>query len=260
MAVKQRTKSTPSDALPHPGQANALSNISPGDIEVLFDAIPDVLFFVKDEQGRYTHVNITMVRRLGLKSRSEVIGKRVSDVYPSGLSAAYARQDAQVLAGEIIENLLELQIFPNRAPGWCLTCKRPLFIDSKIMGVVGISRDLGLPDSRGPIYEQLRLALTYLSEHFSENVRMQTLMDITGFSESKLQRYFRQVFQLTPQQMLTRLRIQMAMHRVRGDESVASIGQACGFSDQSAFTRQFKAMVGMTPSDYRTLLRKEAST
>lgn len=226
---------------------------------MLFDAIPDVLFFVKDEQGRYTHVNITMVRRLGLKSRSEVIGKRVGDVYPPGLSVAYARQDARVLAGEIIDNLLELQIFPNREPGWCLTCKRPLFVDGGIKGVVGISRDLGLPDSRGPIYEQLRLALTYLSEHFAENVRMQTLLEITGFSESKLQRYFRQVFQLTPQQMLTRLRIEMAMHRVRGDESIASVGQACGFSDQSAFTRQFKATVGLTPSDYRALFRKGSS-
>ena len=255
--AKHRVDPSATDALSNPDRALALSCIGPWDIEALFDAIPDVLFFVKDEQGRYTHVNITMVRRLGLKSRSEVIGKRVSEVYPSGLSAAYARQDARVLAGEIIENLLELQIFPNRLPGWCLTCKRPLFIDGRIKGVVGISRDLGLPDSRGPIYEKLRLALTYLSQHFAENVRMQTLMDITGFSESKLQRHFRQVFQLTPQQMLVRLRIQMAMHRVRGDESIASIGHACGFSDQSAFTRQFKVLVGMTPSDYRALLRKE---
>ena len=245
------------DSLHYPSPVNSLPNVPPADIEALFDAIPEVLFFAKDERGLYTHVNITMVRRLGLKSRSQVIGKRVNDVYPSGLSATYARQDAQVLGGETIENLLELHIFPNRSPGWCLTCKRPLFVDGRIAGMIGISRDLGQPDSRGPIYEQLRQALTYLNQHFAENVRMQTLMELTGFSASKLQRYFRQVFQLTPQQVLTRLRIQMAIRRVRGGESIASIGQACGFTDQSAFTRQFKATVGMTPRDYRALLRKD---
>lgn len=45
------------------------------------------------------------------------------------------------------------------------------------------------------------------------------------------------------------------MRLLRDDDSIASIGQACGFADQSAFTRQFKATVGMTPRDYRALGR-----
>jgi AraC-like DNA-binding protein len=43
------------------------------------------------------------------------------------------------------------------------------------------------------------------------------------------------------------------MRLLHGDDSIASIGQHCGFADQSAFARQFKATVGMTPRDYRTL-------
>lgn len=46
-----------------------MKSIDPADLEALFDAVPDVLFFVKDREGRYTHVNQTMLRRLGLKSR-----------------------------------------------------------------------------------------------------------------------------------------------------------------------------------------------
>jgi AraC-like DNA-binding protein len=80
---------------------------------------------------------------------------------------------------------------------------------------------------------------------------MQTLLDITGFSLSKLERTFRKVFQMTPQQVLTRLRIQMAVHLLHGGDSIASIGQACGFTDQSAFTRKFKAEVGVSPRGYR---------
>lgn len=225
--------------------------VEPADIEALFDAIPDVLFFIKDCDGRYTHINQTMLRRLGLKSRKEVIGRTAAEIYPTGLSADYAQQDARVLEGEVIENLMELHLFANREPGWCLTCKRPLRVEGEIRGLIGISRDLGQKHSLGAQYEHLRLALAHLNAHYAENVRMQTLLDITGFSLSKLERSFRKVFQMTPQQVLTRLRIQMAMHLLHGNDSVASIGQACGFSDQSAFTRKFKAESGMSPRAYR---------
>ena len=225
--------------------------IEPADIEALFDAIPSVLFFAKDMEGRYTHVNQTMLRRLGLKARSEVIGRRADEVYPAGLSEAYVEQDARVLSGEIIENVMELHLFANQQPGWCLSCKRPIVQDGVIVGLIGISRDLGQRGGLETEYEPLRLALEYLNEHYGQNVRMQTLLDITGFSLSKLERSFRKVFQMTPQQVLTRLRIQMAQHLLHGNDSVASIGQACGFTDQSAFTRKFKAEVGMAPRTYR---------
>ncbi|KRG42490.1 AraC family transcriptional regulator [Stenotrophomonas pictorum JCM 9942] len=232
--------------------------IDPAEIEALFDAIPSVLFFAKDTQGRYTHVNMTMMQRLGMKSRSEVIGKRADEVYPAGMSEAYVEQDARVLGGEVIENVMELQLLANRQPGWCLTCKRPIIEHGKVVGLIGISRDLGQRGGLESQYEPLRLALEYLSTHYAENVRMQTLLDITGFSLSKLERSFRKVFQMTPQQVLTRLRIQIALHLLHGKDSVASIGQACGFSDQSAFTRKFKAEVGMAPRQYRALIAERA--
>jgi hypothetical protein len=100
-------------------------------------------------------------------------------------------QDARVLAGEVIENVMELQLFANRQPGWCLTCKRPIVENGRVVGLIGISRDLGQRGGLESQYEPLRLALEYLNTHYAENVRMQTLLDITGFSLSKLERSFR---------------------------------------------------------------------
>lgn len=233
--------------------------IDPAEVEALFDAIPSVLFFAKDGDGRYTHVNQTMLRRLGIRSRAEVIGRRADEVYPAGLSAAYVEQDARVLAGEVIENVMELHLFANRQPGWCLSCKRPIVVDGQVVGLIGISRDLGQRGGLEGEYEPLRLALEYLNTHYGQNVRMQTLLDITGFSLSKLERSFRKVFQMTPQQVLTRLRIQMAMHLLHGPDSIATIGQACGFTDQSAFTRKFKAETGMAPRQYRLMVNAQIS-
>ena len=124
--------------------------IAADDMEALFDTLPDVVFFVKDNAGRYTHANRTLLRRLGLKQRSEVIGRTAAELFPLALGGSYARQDDRVLHGDVIENQLEVHIFANRAPGWCLTCKRPLRERGEVRGVVGISRDLGKPDGRHP--------------------------------------------------------------------------------------------------------------
>lgn len=51
------------------------------ELEALLDALPDVVFFIKDTAGRYTHANLTLVRRLGLKRRDEVIGRSVTELF-----------------------------------------------------------------------------------------------------------------------------------------------------------------------------------
>lgn len=227
--------------------------ISADELEALFDALPDVVFFVKDAQGRYTHANLTLVRRLGLKQRVEVIGRNVTELFPVTLGGSYASQDRRVLDGEVIENQLEVHIFPNRAPGWCLTCKRPLRVRNEVRGVVGISRDLGKPDGRHPTYVRLRRVLAHLQEHYAERVPVAKLAELADLSVAQLERHFRRVFQLTPQQVQTKLRIEAAMRLLHGGQGMAAIGLACGFADQSAFARQFKATVGMTPSEYRAV-------
>lgn len=232
------------------------AQISADEMQVLFDALPDVVFFVKDGQGRYTHLNLTLVQRLGRKQRSELLGKSTVDVFPLPLGSNYLTQDRRVLRGEVIENQLEVHLFPNRTPGWCLTFKRPLRRRNEVIGVVGISRDLGHPDSRHSAYERLHRTLKYMQVHHGENLRVGMLADLAGLSVAQLERHFRRVFQLTPIQLLTKMRIESAMRRLEGDESIAAIGQACGFADQSAFARQFKATVGMTPRDFRTLTRR----
>lgn len=249
------------DGMPHCASAsehNTAMKISADELEPLFDALPDVVFFVKDATGRYTHANLTLVRRLGLKRRSEVIGKAASELFPATMGGSYAAQDQRVLSGDLVENQLEVHIFNNRTPGWCLTCKRPLRVRGEVRGVIGISRDLGQPDGRHPTYDRLRRVLNHMQENFAESLRVHVLAELAALSVAQLERHFRRVFQLTPQQLLTKLRIEAAMRLLLGNDTVASVGLACGFVDQSAFARQFKATVGMSPRDYRIMALGQA--
>jgi PAS domain S-box-containing protein len=63
----------------------------------LFEQLPEVAFFVKDLAGRYTAVNASLLRRTGLRERSDLIGKTVQEIFPSDLAARFELQDAEVL-------------------------------------------------------------------------------------------------------------------------------------------------------------------
>lgn len=229
--------------------------LSLNELQDIFDAIPDVVFFIKDKDCRYTHVNNTLVKRLGMRDRGDLVGKTALQVFPERLGSSYVNQDKCVLDGEMIENQLELHLYANRCAGWCLTIKRPLNGGKGIGGLIGISRDLGRPDNGHSSFTRLQRALAHMQANYGLPLRVQSLAEIAGVSVAQLERLFKRVFQLSPQQLLTKLRIEEAMRLLQGDMNIAEIGQTCGFSDQSAFSRQFKSTVGITPRDYRAMMR-----
>jgi AraC-like DNA-binding protein len=50
--------------------------------------------------------------------------------------------------------------------------------------------------------------------------------------------------------------MEAAVQRLRdSDDAIAAIALDCGYSDQSAFTRQFRQTIGASPSEYRRAFR-----
>lgn len=230
--------------------------------EPLFDALPDVVFFVKDAQGRYLVVNQTLVRRCGLKQKAALLGRTAAQVFPGALGSLYREQDRQVLLeGREIRDQLELHLYPDRAPGWCLTCKIALRDQAgNIVGLAGISRDLAMPDKAHPVYGRIAAAAHFIQAHYGQAIGLADLARITGLSAAQIERYFHRIFSLTPRQMIIKARLDAASKMLAdaagGAGSVTEIALACGYQDHSAFTRQFKAAVGMTPSAYRAMYKK----
>jgi AraC-like DNA-binding protein len=73
-----------------------------------------------------------------------------------------------------------------------------------------------------------------------------------GLSERQLQRLFRRAFGMTIQQFIIRSRIQAAIHELtHSRRTISEIALMFGFSDQSAFTNQFRAVAGLPPRSYR---------
>lgn len=230
--------------------------------EALFDALPDVAFFVKDRQGHYVLVNQTMALRCGYSDKQELLGRSVEELFAPRFAQLYRQQDLAVLEeGRVISAQLELHIYPNHRPGWCMTQKMPLHAtDGSIIGLAGISRDLHAPEASNPAYKKIQKIVEYIGLHFQEDVRIPLLAQMAQMSVSQVERYFLKVYQISPRQMLQQKRLEAACGLLAGKQSITDIAFACGYQDHSAFARQFKASTSMTPSQYRQLLLESTQT
>lgn len=224
-------------------------------LESLFDALNDVAFFVKDREGRYLSANNTLVRRCGLRSKADIIGKTALEVHPRLLAQTYLAQDRHVIdSGTALRKHLELHLYPSRGRGWCLTHKTPLRDEAgQIVGLAGTSQDLGLADELHPVYRKIAAIATHIRENYHESISMEELARGAGLSLSRVERLFQRVFHYSPRQLLLQSRLGAAMAIIEtGEErSIAQIAYACGYTDHSAFSRQFKAHAGMSPQQYR---------
>ncbi len=227
-------------------------------IEQLFDDIPDIVFFVKDRAGRYVVVNRTVVERVGLVRKEEIVGKTAAEVYPAPFGDSYFRQDEQVLkTGEPIKDKLELQLYRNGGMGWCLTNKNPIrSANDAIVGMVGVSRDLHIPNARGEHLDEISRSVEYVHTHYAEPIRVEDLAKMASLSVYQFEQRMKKIYHVTAGQFIVHARIDAARHLLaHSDHAIAQIAAECGFCDQSALARQFKAATGLTPSAYRKLRR-----
>jgi AraC-like DNA-binding protein len=223
------------------------------DARTLFDACPDVVFFAKDAAGRYTGANRTLLQRLGLADERDLVGKDPRELFPEPLGAGYHAQDQRVIAsGRPLLDELERHLFPNHAHGWCLTRKLPLTEGRRVVGLVGISRDLPMSAQSLSVARRMRQVIEHVQQHYAEPLRIAALAEMAHLSLAQFERQFTRVMRITPRAWLTSVRLDAAMRALEGSSApVAEIAQACGFGDQSAFTRRFRRHVGLTPTAYR---------
>ncbi|XHO05030.1 HTH-type transcriptional activator RhaR [Ralstonia syzygii] len=222
-------------------------------LEPVFDALPDVAFFVKDEQARYVMVNQTLAERCGKKEKRALLGKTAEEVLPARFGHVYTAQDKTLIAeNRSLDDQLELHMYPSREPGWCMTRKLPIHDDhGRVIGLVGISRDLQAAEQTHPVYGRLAGVVQRIQDDFPQPLNLRELATMAQMSVAQLERYFHRIFHVTPRQMLLKARLDAATSLLATSDNVTTIAALCGYTDHSAFTRQFKAAIGLTPTQYR---------
>ncbi len=94
----------------------------------------------------------------------------------------------------------------------------------------------------------------YINEHCTEDVTVDELADIAGFSKFHFARLFKQFTNVSYYDYLTRKRIEHAETLlITPDISITEVAMQSGFNSLSTFNRVFKNLKNCTPSEYKGL-------
>ncbi len=223
-------------------------------LELLFDQMNDVVFFLKDNLGRYVAVNKAFVERHGLKSKSQILGKRPVDLSQGDFGIIPMQQDELVLrAGRPILNRLQMHWRSFQSSGWCLTTKIPIRnVEGAIVGLVGFSKDVKTPSKRFDVPEAMVRALSHVSDRLSERITPSALARSSGMSLARFARLIKCMYGVTPVQYIVQTRCVAAAYLLAHEgRSVNEIATECGFQNPSSFSRTFRKVTGLAPSAYR---------
>src|SRR3546814_13524249 len=81
-----------------------------------------------------------------------------------------------------------------------------------------------------------------------QDLTLTELAEAAGFSRFHFLRAFRREVGVTPHAYLTGRRIAAAKRLLDGDQALSEVALACGFYDQSHFSRSFKGCTGVPPA------------
>lgn len=106
--------------------------------------------------------------------------------------------------------------------------------------------------TREEIYRRVLYAKDYIDCNYSENLTLKTIAQVAMLSENHLLRNFSQIFDISPFQYITLLKIAEAKRLIiETDKSVTEIAISLGYSSLSNFSYYFKNVVGQSPAVLR---------
>jgi AraC family transcriptional regulator len=98
----------------------------------------------------------------------------------------------------------------------------------------------------------LRRALDFIGANLEEEITLEKLGAISGYSPFHFAHKFSLVMGVSPHRYISRLRLENAMAQLMADKlPLAEIALNARFSSQASFTRAFRRSTGMTPNQFR---------
>lgn len=103
--------------------------------------------------------------------------------------------------------------------------------------------------------------LTYIHEHYNEDITLELLSQQFFISPYYLCREFKRITNTTVVSYVNTTKIMNAQRKImETDLNFTQISEITGFSNVTHFNRVFKKMTGMTPSEYRKEMKKNRIT
>lgn len=220
----------------------------------------EVLYAPGAVLGRHAHANARFAAVLAGRYREEYGGRR----FECSPGSVTYRPAGAVHANRFLEQTRCLMVECDGVDG----IDQPVQHEDTFDVAMQIHREMVRPDAASPLILEgllMRLAsrvaadappwLVAVRERIvaDDGARMtlRELASSSGVQPSHLATSFRRAFGCTVGEFKRRRRVAVAIDLLAREMTLADVALACGFSDQSHFTREFRRASGMTPAAFR---------
>jgi len=98
----------------------------------------------------------------------------------------------------------------------------------------------------------IKIAIKYICDHYSEQLKIQMIADECGLSEPHFRRIFKQTMNMSALEYINYIRIQKACEFLSTtDKSMTEISDIVGYESISTFNRNFGKIVGLSPYQWK---------
>ncbi len=139
---------------------------------------------------------------------------------------------------------------------YSLIIKMFVVMGRKYMNTENIFPDVKISKQKEYI-EKFNLIFDYINENFMEEISLDTIADVVGFSKFHFSRLFKQFTDMSFYDYLNQRRVKEAEKLLLNPSlSITEVAMRSGFSSISTFNRVFKIFKECTPSEFKNLYQQ----
>ncbi|PYI55578.1 AraC family transcriptional regulator [Paenibacillus flagellatus] len=129
----------------------------------------------------------------------------------------------------------------------------------RIFGTLAVPDDT--PPLRPDVGLHVRKAVSFMNARYADPIGLADIAAHVGLDAKYVCRLFRQRLSMSPYRYLTDVRMRKACRLLRSHLlGIAEIARSVGYADPLLFSRMFKRTIGVSPSAYREMARRENGT
>jgi len=98
---------------------------------------------------------------------------------------------------------------------------------------------------------KLSNVFNYIQANFCKKIQISVLAEYAGFDMNYFIRLFKKMFQVTPGEYLTKLKMAKAKELLSSGNTVYAVADQVGFDDAKSFSRSFKKSTGFAPVHFK---------
>ncbi|MBN2815561.1 MAG: AraC family transcriptional regulator [Campylobacterales bacterium] len=103
--------------------------------------------------------------------------------------------------------------------------------------------------------ESVYKVVFYIEKHYNENLTLEELSKVAGFSKYHFHRIFKSVMQENVADYVRKIRLQNTLSKLKTKKSITDIAMESGYETNASFSKAFKKRFGTSPREFSKKLK-----